>query len=107
MSGKLVKEIDIVNEIAQKRSSPKKRIAQIVRDVLEIVECEVAGGSRVQFPGFGTFEKHITQKRVRYSFKEKKALPCSEKVVPSFTAGRRFRQKVDEKSAKSLDCDKK
>ena len=74
----------------------KKDITTVVSSVFDTVEETVANGEKVTIVGFGTFEKRERKERTGHNPKTGEKLEISAKSVPVFSAGKNFKELVDE-----------
>jgi len=80
-----------------------KRTGQTMTDtlhnfdlLLEIIETAVAGGDKLQLPGFGTFEPNHRAARKGRNPQTGEAIDIAESTVPKFTPGKSFKERVVE-----------
>lgn len=85
---------ELVEAIAQKTNVSKKETDAILTAMLEEIITAVAGGSKVTFVGFGSFEPRERQAREGRNPKTGEAMTISATRVPGFAAGKSFKEKV-------------
>ncbi|MFM7467917.1 MAG: HU family DNA-binding protein [Vampirovibrionales bacterium] len=85
---------ELVQEVAKKTKASQKDVADILTALLETVEKTVAKGKKVTLVGFGTFEPRKRSARTGRNPQTGEELKIPAKVVPAFTAGKRFRDQV-------------
>jgi DNA-binding protein HU-beta len=85
---------ELVQEVAKKTKMSQKDVAEILTSLLEVVEKTVSKGKKVTLVGFGTFEPRKRSARVGRNPQTGAELKIPAKVVPAFTAGKRFRDAV-------------
>ena len=85
---------ELVEAISQKISVSKKEADAIVTAMLEEIMVAVAGGSKVTFVGFGSFEPRERQAREGRNPRTGETMTISATRVPGFSAGKSFKDKV-------------
>ncbi len=85
---------ELVEAISQKISVSKKEADAIVTAMLEEIMVAVAGGSKVTFVGFGSFEPRERQAREGRNPRTGETMTISATRVPAFSAGKSFKDKV-------------
>ncbi len=85
---------ELVEAISQKISVSKKEADAIVTAMLEEIMVAVAGGSKVTFVGFGSFEPRERQARSGRNPRTGETMTISATRVPGFSAGKSFKDKV-------------
>jgi DNA-binding protein HU-beta len=90
---------ELSDQIAATYGLTKKDGERIVNDVLTTIQVKVAGGEKVSFIGFGTFEGRKRPARIGRNPKTGEALTIPERTVPVFSAGKGFKDAVSGKAA--------
>jgi len=85
---------ELVEAISQKISVSKKEADAILTAMLEEIMVAVAGGSKVTFVGFGSFEPRERQAREGRNPSTGETITISATRVPGFSAGKSFKDKV-------------
>ena len=85
---------ELVEAIAQKINVSKQEADAIVTAMLEEIMVAVAGGSKVTFVGFGSFEPRERQAREGRNPRTGETMTISATRVPAFSAGKSFKDKV-------------
>lgn len=74
----------------------KSEIEELLGTILDTVVENVANGEKVNFVGFGSFEKHKRAARTGVNPSTGKPIEIAEKNVPAFKAGKMFKDAVAE-----------
>jgi len=85
---------ELVEAIAQKTNVSKKETDDILTAMLEEIMAAVAGGNKVTFVGFGSFEPRFRQAREGRNPKTGEVITIAATRVPGFAAGKSFKDKV-------------
>ncbi|PSB31356.1 HU family DNA-binding protein [Chlorogloea sp. CCALA 695] len=85
---------ELVEAISQKISVSKQEADTILTTMLEEIMVAVAGGSKVTFVGFGSFEPRERQAREGRNPSTGKSIAIPATRVPAFSAGKSFKDKV-------------
>ncbi|MEC4804553.1 MAG: HU family DNA-binding protein [Jaaginema sp. PMC 1079.18] len=72
----------------------KKQADSIISAILESIQDAVAAGDKVTLVGFGTFEPRERKAREGRNPKTGEPMHIPEKVVPAFSPGKQFKEKV-------------
>ena len=87
---------DFITRVRENSELSKAQIDEVLTTILDtIVEC-VAEGEKVNFVGFGYFEKHERKAKDGVNPKTKEKITIPAKVVPKFKAGKIFEDTVAE-----------
>ena len=86
---------ELVQEIAKKTKATQKDTAEILSVMLEVIEKNVAKGKKVTLVGFGTFQPKKRAARTGRNPQTGAEIQIPAKTVPSFTAGKAFKEKVN------------
>jgi DNA-binding protein HU-beta len=86
---------ELVKEISKRAKISQKQAAEFLGIVLDTVEKTVAKGKKVTLVGFGTFDSRKRSARVGRNPQTGKEIKIPAKTVPSFSAGKKFRESVN------------
>ena len=86
---------ELVQEVAKKTKASQKQAAEIINTTMEIIEKAVSKGKKVTLVGFGTFEARKRAARSGRNPQTGKEIQIPAKVVPAFSAGKKFRELVN------------
>lgn len=86
---------ELVQEVAKKARVTQKEVADILSVFIEVVEKTVAKGKKVTLVGFGTFEARKRAERTGRNPQTGKEIKIPAKTVPTFTAGKKFKELVN------------
>lgn len=87
---------EFITKVRENSELSKEKIDETLTVILDtIVDC-VAAGEKVNFVGFGSFEKHKRAARTGVNPSTGKPIEIAEKNVPSFKAGKAFKDTVAE-----------
>lgn len=70
-------------------------VDETVKAVLDAMMAAMAGGSRIEIRGFGSFTLNHRPSRVGRNPKSGESVMVPEKFVPHFKAGKELRERVD------------
>lgn len=85
---------ELVDAIAHKINVSKKEADIILTAIVEEIMVGVAGGNKVTFVGFGSFEPRERQAREGRNPKTGETLTIPATRVPGFSVGKSFKDKV-------------
>lgn len=88
---------ELVSAVAEKSDITKKDAEKIVSLVFDTIVETVAAGEKVQLVGFGTFEQKLRKERTGVDPRTRESITIPESKVPSFKAGKAFKDTVDNK----------
>lgn len=88
---------ELINAMAEKSKLSKKDTETALNTFIEIIEDTVANGEKIQLIGFGTFERRERAERQGVNPKTKEPLTIPAQKVPHFSAGKAFKEKVNNK----------
>ena len=88
---------ELVAAVAEKSGLTKKDAEKAVVAAVEAIKAEVAAGKKVQVIGFGTFEARERKARTGKNPRSGAAVEIPASVVPSFKAGKAFKEAVNKK----------
>jgi len=85
---------ELVKEISKKAKVTQKQASEVLSLTLETIQKTVAKGKKVTLVGFGTFEARKRAARTGRNPQTGKEIKIPEKVVPAFSAGKKFKELV-------------
>ena len=88
---------ELVAEIAKKAKVSQKDAATVLNAWIDTVEKTVAKGKKVTLVGFGTFEARKRAARNGRNPQTGKEIKIAAKTVPAFSAGKKFKELVNNK----------
>ena len=88
---------DLISVVAEKNELTKKDAEKIVTQIFDTIVGAVAAGEKVQLVGIGTFEQKIRKERTGVDPRTHQSITIPEAKVPSFKAGKAFKDIVDSK----------
>ncbi len=86
---------ELVQEVAKKTKVSQKQAAEIINCTMDIIEKTVSKGKKVTLVGFGTFEARKRASRTGRNPQTGKEIQIPAKTVPTFSAGKKFREIVN------------
>jgi DNA-binding protein HU-beta len=93
-----VNKAELAAEVAARTNNTKKDIEEILGSFTDVIIESVAKGDRVTLVGFGTFEARKRKAReTNNPQKPGQKIKVPAKVVPAFSAGKEFKEKVADK----------
>ena len=90
---------ELVQEVSKLAKVTQKEASDVINAWMETVEKTVAKGQKVTLVGFGTFESRKRAARTGRNPQTGKESKKTEKTVPAFSAGKKFKEAVDKKLA--------
>ena len=81
----------------QKQQITKRVYSQVLKDLLNGIQSELAAGRKVQFLGFGTFYTRIHKGGKGRNFKTNKPVEYKAVRLPAFRAGSLLKRAVRKK----------
>ncbi|HAN46466.1 MAG TPA: DNA-binding protein [Cyanobacteria bacterium UBA8156] len=85
---------ELVEAIADRASVSRKEAEVVLNAALETIVDAVSEGNKVTLVGFGSFESRVRQAREGRNPQTGKKMTIPETVVPAFSAGKLFKEKV-------------
>lgn len=85
---------ELIDAIASKTELTKKDADAALTAVLDAIIAAVSSGDKVTLVGFGSFERRERQAREGRNPKTGEKMEISATVVPAFSAGKVFKDKV-------------
>ena len=86
---------ELTRKIAEEQAISQKQAAAVVDSVFDAITDAVAAGDKVSIPGFGTFEGKTRAARTGRNPRTKETVEIPAATVPSFKAGKAFKEKVN------------
>lgn len=86
---------EFVKLLAQDAELTTRQAAQAVDSMVEIIMEQVAAGEKIQFSGFGTFERKDRKPRTGRNPRTNEPVMIPATTVPAFTPGSVFKEKVE------------
>ena len=86
---------ELVQEVAKKAKVTQKEAANVINELMDIVQKTVAKGEKVTLVGFGTFEARKRAARTGRNPQTGKAIDIPAKTAPVFSAGKKFKEVVN------------
>ena len=88
---------ELVQEVAKKAKATQKDVGEVLSAFVDVVEKTVSKGKKVTLVGFGTFESRKRASRTGRNPQTGKEIKIPAKTVPTFTAGKKFKELVNKK----------
>jgi DNA-binding protein HU-beta len=88
-------QAEFIQEVANEAQLTKTQTKAAVRALLKTIMQVVADGNKVTLVGFGTFEPKVRSARDGRNPKTGEEIHIPETRVPSFSAGKTFREAVN------------
>jgi len=88
-------QTELIEQVATEAKLTKTQTQDAVRALLKTVMQVVADGNKVTLVGFGSFEPKVRSAREGRNPKTGKEIHIPEARVPSFSAGKTFREAVN------------
>lgn len=85
---------ELVDKVAEKANVTKKQADAVLSAAIDSIMEAAAGGEKVTLVGFGTFEARKRQAREGRNPKTGETMTIPETIVPIFSAGKLFKEKV-------------
>ncbi|MDJ0715169.1 MAG: HU family DNA-binding protein [Prochloraceae cyanobacterium] len=90
---------ELVDKVAQKATVTKKQADAVITAAIETIMEAVSEGDKVTLVGFGSFERRHRKEREGRNPKTGEKMEIPETMVPAFSAGKLFKEKVAPKKA--------
>lgn len=87
---------EFITKVRENSELSKTQIDDVLAVILDTIVDSVAAGEKVNFVGFGAFEKHKRAARTGVNPSTGKPIEIAEKNVPAFKAGKAFKDTVAE-----------
>ncbi|MCI5824190.1 MAG: HU family DNA-binding protein [Candidatus Gastranaerophilales bacterium] len=88
---------ELVQELAKKTNISQKKAAEVVTSLVESIQTAVSKGKKVTLVGFGTFEARKRAARTGRNPQTGDTIKIEAKKVPAFSAGKKFKEMVNNK----------
>ena len=88
---------ELVQEVSKKAKVTAKVAAELLGALVDTVEKTVKKGDKVVLVGFGTFASRKRAARTGRNPQTGKELKIPAKTVPTFSAGKKFKETVNKK----------
>ena len=85
---------DIILAVANKTNKSTSVVTDVLNSLIEVIESGVASGKVVRLVNFGTFQQRKLAARKYQNLNTKEIYEVPERGIPSFRAGKKFRQVV-------------
>jgi DNA-binding protein HU-beta len=85
---------ELVDKVAQKATVTKKQADAVLTAAIEAIMEAVSTGDKVTLVGFGSFEARHRKAREGRNPKTNEKMVIPETIVPAFSAGKLFKEKV-------------
>lgn len=89
---------ELVDKVSEKAQTTKKEADAVLTAVFDTIMEAVASGDKVTLVGFGSFEPRKRSAREGRNPQTGKSIQIPETVVPAFSAGKLFKDKVSPES---------
>ena len=86
---------DLVQKIAETNELTKQQAAEVLDMVLDSIGDAIAAGDKVQFLGFGTFEKRERPAHTARNPRTGETIEIAAASVPAFKPGKALKDKVN------------
>ena len=87
---------EFITKVRENSELSKTQIDDVLTVILNTIVDSVAAGEKVNFVGFGSFEKHERAAKEGVNPKTKEKIVIPAKTVPKFSAGKMFKDTVAE-----------
>lgn len=88
-------QTELIQQVADEAKLTKAQTQEAVRALLKTIMQVVADGDKVTLAGFGSFEQKVRSAREGRNPKTGDEIHIPEARVPSFSAGKTFREAVN------------
>jgi DNA-binding protein HU-beta len=88
---------ELIQEVAKKTKASQKQVADIINASLDTIVKTVSRGKKITLVGFGTFEPRKRNARTGRNPQTGAELKIPAKVIPAFSAGKKFKELVAKK----------
>ncbi|HNW25482.1 MAG TPA: HU family DNA-binding protein [Candidatus Gastranaerophilaceae bacterium] len=85
---------ELVKEVSKKAKVSQKAAADVIAAALDTIQKTVSKGKKVTLVGFGTWEPRKRAARMGRNPQTGAQLKIAAKVVPAFSAGKKFKELV-------------
>ncbi len=88
-------QTELIQKVADEANLTKTQTQDAVRALLKTIMGVVADGNKVTLVGFGSFEPKVRSAREGRNPKTKESIQIPAARVPTFSAGKTFREAVN------------
>jgi len=88
-------QAELIEQISDQANLTKAQTQSALRAMLKTITQKVADGDKVTLVGFGTFEAKTRSAREGRNPQTGEAIHIPAAIVPSFSAGKHFREAVN------------
>ena len=85
---------ELIEQISKSAKVSKKMASEVLSATLDTIQSSVKKGHKVTLVGFGTFSSKKRSARMGRNPQTGKAIKIAAKTVPSFSAGKKFKELV-------------
>ncbi len=85
---------ELVKEVSKKAKVSQKAASDVIAAALDTIQKTVSKGKKVTLVGFGTWEPRKRAARMGRNPQTGAQLKIAAKVVPAFSAGKKFKELV-------------
>ena len=85
---------DVVKEVAEVTGESKKTVNTVISALFDTIVKNVADRNSIKFVGFGNFSSAVRAERVYRNPQTNEPVPVPEHRVPTFKAGKAFKDAV-------------
>ena len=86
---------EVISSIAKDAKITKEQAKKALEATLDVITTAVAKGNKVEFVGFGSFSQKLQKGREGKVPGTDKTYKTKDKNVPSFKAGKQFKDRVE------------
>jgi DNA-binding protein HU-beta len=86
---------EFISSIAKDAGVTKEVAKRLLEASIDVISSTVAKGEKVEFVGFGSFSRKLQKGREGKVPGTNKSYKTNDKNVPSFKAGKQFKDKVE------------
>ena len=85
---------ELITEISKSAKVTKKVASEVLTATIDAIQTTVKKGDKVTLVGFGTFESRKRAARTGRNPQTGKEIKIAAKIVPAFSAGKKFKELV-------------
>ena len=86
---------EFISAVAKDCGTTKESVRKVVESFFSTITTSIAKGEKVDFIGFGSFSRKLQKGREGLVPGTKKKYKTNDKNVPSFKAGKKFKDSVE------------
>lgn len=91
-------KMDLIKAVSEQSGFSQKDTAVFIDSFVDVLKEAVTQGEKVKIVDFGTFYKKVRSSKIGVNPKKpNEKIEIPEKVVPMFTPGKDFKEKVNQK----------